>query len=129
VQSSQGLPLVCVPFDDLVASPAPTIGRVVTDLAALGVDLGGDVAAAAASVQGQLVHDEEPTAVVRRLTASTVEVLGTVPPSSENFRPPLWSEPRWVRPALFAYRAPWALRARHGHPLTPVRTGSAGDGR
>ena len=55
--------------------PTTTIGRVVADLAALGVDLGGDVSTAAASLQGQLVHDEEPTALVRRLTERTVEVL------------------------------------------------------
>jgi len=129
VGASGGLPLVCVDFADLVASPDRTIGRVVADLGNLGVDLRGDVAGAAASVQGQLVHDEEPTALVRRLTARTVQVLRTIPPSSEAFRPPVWSEPRWVRPALFAYRVPWAWRARHGHPLTPVRSTPAPEGR
>jgi len=130
VRSSEGLPLLCVHFADLVASPANTVQRVVGDLAALGVDLRGDVGMAAASVQGQLVHDGEPTALVRRLTEPTVEVLRSIPASSRSFRPPTWSEPPWVRPALFAYRAQWALRARHGHPLTPVRDGTpAQDGR
>jgi hypothetical protein len=123
-RSSEGLPLVCVRFDDLVASPTDTIGRMVGALASLGVDLGGDLSMAAASVQGQLVHDDEPTTLVRRLTESTVEVLASIPPTSESFRAPVWAEPRWVRPTLFAYRVPWALRARHGHPLTPARNGT-----
>jgi len=129
VRASRGLPVVCVHFAELVASPTDTIRRVVDDLGTLGVDLGGEVGPAAASVQEQLVHDEEPTALVRRLTASTVEALHSIPPFSASFDPPRWSEPRWVRPALFAYRAPWALRARHGHPLTPVRGAPVQDGR
>jgi len=129
VRASRGLPVVCVQFAELVASPTDTIRRVVEDLRTLGIDLAGEVGTAAASVQGQLVHDEEPTALVRRLTTSTVEVLRSIPSSSESFDPPLWPEPRWVRPALFAYRAPWALRARHGHPLTPERGAPVQDGR
>ncbi len=121
VRASSGLPVVCVRFADLVAAPADTVRRVVGDLAQLGVELGGDIATAAASVQAQLVHDPSSTGVVARLTATTVALLDTIPDSSEAFTPPTWSEPRWVRPTLFAYRAPWALRARHGHPLTPER--------
>jgi hypothetical protein len=122
VGASAGLGVVCVHFEALAADPSGTVERLVRDLGALGVDLGGDVEGAAASVQAELVHDDgAPSALVRQLTASTVTILGALPSRSASFRPPCWREPAWVRPALFAYRAQWALRARHGHPLLPNR--------
>lgn len=119
VAASTGLPAVCLGFEDIVASPAKSIETLVADLAALGVDLPGDPDAAAMSMQSQLVHSEQTSALVGRLTRSTADVVRSLPRCSAEFRPPSWREPRWVRPLLVAYRGPWVLRARTGHPLRP----------
>jgi hypothetical protein len=119
VAASAGLPVVCLHFEDLVASPTATIATLAEDLRALGVDLHGDPGAAAASMRDDLVHGEAASPIVRRLTSSTVDLVRALPPRSEEFRPPSWREPRWVRPLIVAYRGPWVLRARTGHPLRP----------
>ncbi len=119
VAASVGLPVVCLRFEDLVASPQTAVEALAADLRALGLDLAGDPGAAAASMQGALVHGDATPPLVRRLTSSTVETLATLPRRSMDFRPPSWREPRWVHPLLVAYRGPWALRARAGHPLRP----------
>ncbi|HUY22823.1 MAG TPA: sulfotransferase [Acidimicrobiales bacterium] len=119
VAASRGLPVVCLRFEDLVAAPAETVATLAGDLRALGVDLGGDPGVAARALEGQLVHGAAPTPTVRRLTASTLRVLQSLPRRSDDFQPPTWREPRWVRPVLLAYRGPWAVRARVGHPLRP----------
>jgi hypothetical protein len=119
VAASAGLPVICLRFEDLVASPAAAVEALAEDLEALGVHLPGDRQAAAASLHGALVHAQGPSRLVRRLTASTVEVVGALPRRSSEFRPPSWREPRWIHPLLVAYRGPWALRARAGHPLRP----------
>jgi hypothetical protein len=117
VQASAGLPVVCLRFEDLVASPVAAVEALAEDVRSLGVDLPGDPGAAAASMQGDLVHGPDASPLVRRLTARTVDVLQGLPRRSDEFRPPSWREPRWVRPLLVAYRGPWVLRARAGHPL------------
>ena len=117
VAGSAGSPVVCLQFEDLVASPVGAVKTLVEDLGALGLELPGDPDGAAASLQDDLVHDQAASALVRRLTSSTVEVLRSLPRRSDDFRPPSWREPRWVHPLLVAYRGPWALRARAGHPL------------
>jgi hypothetical protein len=117
VQASAGLPVVCLRFEDLVASPVAAVRALADDVSALGVDLPGDPESAAASMQGDLVHGPEASWLVRRLTSRTVDVLGALPRRSDEFRPPSWREPTWVRPVLVAYRGPWVLRARAGHPL------------
>jgi hypothetical protein len=119
VAASVGLPVVCLQFEDVVRSPRASVEALAADLRALGVDLGGDPEAAAASMQGDLVHDDTTPPLVRRLTSSTVETLRALPRRSVEFCPPSWREPRWVHPLLVAYRGPWALRARAGHPLRP----------
>lgn len=119
VTGAGGLPVVCLQFEDLVASPVNTVEALVDDLGALGLTLPGDPAAAAASMQGALVHGDATSPLVRRLTSSTVELLRDLPRRSQKFEPPTWREPRWVHPLLLAYRGPWALRARAGHPLRP----------
>jgi hypothetical protein len=122
VTASAGLPVVCLQFEDLVASPAGAVKALVEDLGALGLELPGDPDHAAASVQDGLAHGEVAPSVASRLTSSTLRVVRSLPPRSEEFRPPSWREPRWVHPLLVAYRGQWALRARTGHPL---RAGSA----
>ncbi len=122
VASASGLPVVCLHFEDLVAAPTAAVTALAEDLAALGLELGGDPAAAAASMQGQLVHTGPTSPLVRHLTSSIVEVVRSLPRRSDVFAPPRWREPFWVRPLLVAYRGPWALRARAGYPL---RVGSA----
>jgi hypothetical protein len=117
VAAAAGLPVVCVQFEDLVSSPAGAVRALVEDLGALGLGLAGDPEVAAASLHDGLVHGEAPSALVDRLTASTQKVVRSLPRRSEDFRPPSWREPRWVRPLLVAYRGPWAVRARAGHPL------------
>ncbi|HVA03632.1 MAG TPA: sulfotransferase [Acidimicrobiales bacterium] len=119
VAAAAGLPVVCLRFEDLVESPTAAVQRLVDDLRALGVDLQGDPHEAAASMRDDLVHASDASALVRRLTTSTLDILSGLPRRSEEFRPPSWREPRWVRPWLFAYRGPWVLRARAGHPLHP----------
>jgi hypothetical protein len=117
VAASAGLRVICLQFEDLVASPTDTVVDLARDLRELGIDLTGDPGAAAASMQGALVHGEGPSPLVRRLTASTVELLRSLPRRSDVFRPPTWREPAWVHPLIVGYRGPWALRARAGHPL------------
>ena len=117
VAASAGLPVVCLQFEDLVASPAGAAKRLAEDLEALGVALPGDPGFAAASVQHDLVHGEPSSSLVQRLTSSTVDIVRSLPRRSEQFRPPSWREPRWVHPLVVAYRGSWALRARAGHPL------------
>ncbi|HEY5023384.1 MAG TPA: sulfotransferase, partial [Acidimicrobiales bacterium] len=73
VAGSRGLPVVCLQFEDVVASPLAAVEALVSDLGALGVELDGDPVNAAASMQDDLVHGDEPPPLVRRLTSSTVE--------------------------------------------------------
>jgi hypothetical protein len=117
VDGAAGSPVVCLQFEDLVASPLGAVKALVEDLGALGLELPGDPDGAAASLQDDLVHGEAASSLVRRLTSSTLQVVRSLPRRSEDFRPPSWREPRWVHPLLVAYRGPWALRARAGHPL------------
>lgn len=119
VAASAGLPVVCLRFEDLVASPTRTVKTLADDLRTLGLDLPGDPATAAGSMQGDLLHGQPTSPLVRRCTSATVDIVRALPRCSEEFRPPSWREPPWVRPVLFAYRGPWALRARAGHPLRP----------
>jgi hypothetical protein len=117
VAGAAGSPVVCLRFEDLVASPVGSVKALVEDLGALGLELPGDPDGAAASLQDDLVHDQAASPLVRRLTSATVEAVRSLPRRSDDFRPPSWREPRWVHPLLVAYRGPWALRARAGHPL------------
>jgi hypothetical protein len=117
VAGAAGMPAVCVQFEDLVSSPGAGVERLASDLRALGIDLPGDPGTAAATVHDDLVHGRPASALVRRLTASTLHIVRGLPSRSDDFRPPSWPEPRWVRPFLVAYRGPWVLRARAGHPL------------
>jgi len=126
VAGAAGLPVVCMRFEDLAADPDAAVAALVADLGALGVVLRGDPGAAAASVRPDLLHGPPASARVRRLTASTAAILGSLPRRSPRFDPPSWREPGWVRPLLYAYRATWVARARTGHPLP---TGATGAGR
>jgi hypothetical protein len=122
VQGASGLPVVCLRFEDLVASPQDAVLALAEDLRALGLDLECDPGVAAASMRDELVHTEPTSPLVRRLTSSVVDQLRSLPRRSDAFAPPIWREPSWVRPLLVAYRGPWVVRARTGHPL---RTGAA----
>jgi hypothetical protein len=122
LDGAAGLPVVCLRFEDLVASPGAAVAALAQDLRGLGVDLAGDPEVAATSMQDQLVHRGPASPLVRRLTASVVDQLRALPRRSDAFAPPSWREPAWVRPLLVAYRGPWVVRARTGHPL---RTGAA----
>jgi len=117
VAGAAGLGVVCLRFEDLVASPDAAVAALAGDLHALGVHLDGDPAAAVASVRDTLVHGAPASASLGALSARTAALLDALPRRSTYFRPPTWREPRWVRPALTAYRGQWALRARAGHPL------------
>jgi hypothetical protein len=117
--AAAGLPVICVRFEDLVGAPLDVTKTLAAELRQLGVALGGDEAQAAASLDEQLVHDVRSNRLVRRLTSAAVERLQALPRTSRSFVPPSWREPPWVRPVLVAYRGPWAIRARAGHPLRP----------
>ena len=119
--AARGMPVACLHFEQLMASPRPVIATLVDDLRDLGVALSTDIDVAASSLSAELVHDAPAPAVVRRTTASMVAALDRLPRTSHSFQPPPGREPAWVAPLLFAYRGPWALRSRLGHPL---RTGA-----
>ena len=127
VQGAAGMPVACVRFEDLVRRPERTIATLADDLRALGVDLPGDPGDAAATLRADLVHGSGAPPVLRRLTARTAAVLDALPRVSPVFDPPAWREPAWVRPLLVAYRGPWVVRARTGHPLRPM-AGAPGAG-
>lgn len=116
--SAAALPVVCRSFEDLLREPVAFTSKLAYDLGVLGVDLRGDVDQAAASVGENTLRADRPPRQ-GTTTARPVERLALIPPVSDRFSPPLWPEPRWVRPALTAYRVPWAVRARAGHPLRP----------
>jgi hypothetical protein len=116
LQGAAGLGVVCVRFEDVVGDPATSVDLLADRLATLGVPLPGDRAAAAASIAGDPPATRRAP-VVRRLTSEVDGVVGNLPAVATRFVPPRWREPSWVRPFLFAYRATWAARARHGHPL------------
>lgn len=119
VRAAAGLPVVCLHFEDLVGSPLQVTAKLAEDLRSLGVDLSGDVTEAATSVHDTPANLRRPGPTVLRLTSSTAALLASLPALSTVFSPPSWREPRWVRPALTAYRAHWVLRARTGLPLHP----------
>ena len=58
-------------------------------------------------------------ALVARRTARAAAAMAALPAVSAAFDPPQLQEPAWVHPLLFAYRGPWVVRARLGHPLGP----------
>ena len=122
VRGATGMPVVCLRFEDLLRAPEDTIATLATGLGTLGVDLPGDPGAAAAALRAELVHDAEAPPVLRRLTARTAAVLDALPRVSAAFDPPPWREPAWVHPLLVAYRGPWVVRARTGHPLRTMTT-------
>ncbi|HMK64077.1 MAG TPA: hypothetical protein VK386_10690, partial [Acidimicrobiales bacterium] len=123
LEGARGLPTVCLDFSDMQRSPEPTTTFLQQALGSLGVGLDGDVVAAAGSIHapGRPDHGQRGRidALVRRVTARAAGLLAELPPVSTAFSPPALAEPSWVRPLLFAYRGPWALRARLGHPLGP----------
>jgi hypothetical protein len=121
LEAARGLPVSCVHFEDLVASPRAVISRVVDDLRGFGVALASDVDAAAASLRHELVHDDATPNWMRRATSATQAAVRALPSSSQAFAPPAGHEPAWVGPLLYAYRGPWVVRSRFGHPL---RTGA-----
>jgi len=126
VRGAAGMGVVCLRFEDLVREPERTIATLAHDLAALGVELPGDPGAAAHTLRADLVHDAAPPTVLRRLTARTAATLDALPRVSAVFDPPAWREPAWVRPLLVAYRGPWVVRARTGHPLRRMQAAPGG---
>ena len=113
---ADGLRVVCVRFEDVLADPATSVDLLADGLATLGVALTGDRAAAAASI-GADPGAAVSAPVVRHLTSGVDGVVRGLPAVSSRFVAPRWREPSWVRPFLFGYRATWAARARRGHPL------------
>ena len=125
LESARGLPTLCVSFDRFLDDPVTATAALAEGLGALGLQLPGDPAAAASSLRGADRLGATPAApdrvarVVNRLTARAQAVVAGLPARSGAFAPPRLAEPPWVRPLLFSYRGPWAVRARLGHPLGP----------
>jgi hypothetical protein len=119
LRGARGLPVLCTKFEDLVSSPASFTQRLAQDLGSMGVHLEGDREEAARSIDA--AHDGERASdrLVDTLTSSVAGTLRSLPANSAEFVPPSWSEPRWVRPLLTAYRVQWVVRSRTGHPLRP----------
>ncbi|HLI72822.1 MAG TPA: sulfotransferase [Acidimicrobiales bacterium] len=119
LEAARGMPTVCVHFEDLVARPDVVTEALAADLRALGVALPGTPQNAVTSLRRDLVHDAPPGALLRATTSSLVAALRRLPPSTASFDPPPGREPPWVAPLLGAYRGPWVVRSRLGHPLRP----------
>ena len=125
VAGAAGLPFASVHFEDLVAHPGPTIDRLVTDLGRLGVELGGDVAAATASLENEFVHHEHNLPVVERLTSKTVERLRYLPPTTPSFEPPsvaragLGAAVHGVLPRAMGHPSPCRAPSAPGIPVSP----------
>lgn len=124
LEAAQGLPTVCVAFEHLLADPAAATAELADALSLLGIELPGDHAVAAASLRsegarGAGADRDGVDRLVIRLTARATAAIAGLPLCSPRFDPPHVVQPRWVRPLLFGYRGPWALRSRLGHPLGP----------
>lgn len=120
LRGAAGLPVLCVHFEDFLDDPAGATSSLQAGLVSLGLVLAGDVEAAAASLHGAAPGPEAAGPLdhlVGRATARGSSLAASLPGASAVFAPPPFGVPRWVRPAQFAYRAQWALRARAGHPL------------
>ena len=120
LRGAAGLPTVCVHFEEFLADPLAATTALAARLAEVGLGLTGSVEEAAASLHAGGSPTDGPAGVdrlVERVTARGAAVAASLPGTSASFAPPAFRVPGWVRPAHFAYRAQWALRARAGHPL------------
>ena len=120
LEGSAGLPVVGAHFEEFLDDPLGATTSLAAQLATLGLALPGDVEAAAASLHGAGGGAEDARGVDRlvgRVTARGSSVSASLSGPVTAFAPPSFRVPGWVRPALFAYRGQWALRARAGHPL------------
>jgi hypothetical protein len=100
VAAMSGLPVVTVDFDAMLEDPLHQVKLLAEGLSSVGVQLNGEIAAAAASVHrpagaGRPARHDRG----QRLTAA----LKSGPHVSQNFRPPaLPGQQWWVRPTLRA---------------------------
>ena len=120
LRGATGLPTVCVHFEEFLADPLAATATLAARLAEVGMGLSGSVEEAAASLHAGRAPTTEVAGVdrlVERVTAKGAAVAASLPGTSVAFLPPAFGVPAWVRPAHFAYRAQWALRARAGRPL------------
>jgi hypothetical protein len=110
VAASSGLPMVKVDFDAMLEDPLAQVELLAEGLSSLGVELNGEVGAAAASVHGAS-NPGRPAISGRgdRLASA----LKSEPRVSQAFRPPsLPRQPWWVRPTLRAGSLWLKLRER-----------------
>lgn len=98
---ARGLPVVVVRYEQLMASPAVGIAKLVTDFGKLGMRLDGDQIAARRSLKPQLQHNRGQRL---RLTAPQTQLLAIteqLPAVSSTFVPPdLPPETWWMQAAL-----------------------------
>lgn len=100
IDASSGLPLVKVDFDAMLHDPRAEVELLAEGLSALGVELNGEVEAAAASVHAP-TSPERPAEAGRGQRLATA--LKSEPRVSEAFYPPLLPrQPWWLRSALRA---------------------------
>ncbi|MDA8319467.1 MAG: sulfotransferase [Actinomycetota bacterium] len=94
LRAAAGLPVAVVRFQDLLASPEAAAGRIMTQLAELGVTMTGDASAAARAVSQELPASRRPglsLAGDRDATAaqcSLLAVIDALPASARRFAPP-----------------------------------------
>lgn len=110
VAAVSGLPVVVVDFDSMTEDPPRHVKLLAEGLSAVGVELGGDIESATASLQ-------RPTGSKRQAGRGLGRALDTairsVPTVSQAFQPPsLPRQPVWVRPTLEAGRAWLKFRER-----------------
>ncbi len=112
LQAAAGLPLVVVRFRELTADPVAAVTTLRGQLAALGAEVTGDVAAAAGAVRPgrtasrrpelALAADPDATGAQRALLAA----IGALPPAADRFVPPeLGAESATTTELLTALRA------------------------
>jgi len=124
LEAARGLPTLCLSFDQFLDDPVTATAKLADGLGSLGMMLPGDPVAAAASLRDAASRSAAAPAdrvnrLVARLTARAQTVVAGLPERSAAFAAPPLTEPPWVRPLLFGYRGPWAVRSRLGHPLGP----------
>ncbi len=93
-----GLPVVTVDFDSMMKDPLHQVRLLAGGLAALGVEVNGEVDTAATSLHPERASDHPNEPSLGQRLATALRGGSTV---TESFRPPsLPPQPSWVRPML-----------------------------
>lgn len=104
LSAAEGLPLVVMRYEDVVADPANGVAQLVDRFAAIGLRLAGDETAARESVQAGGGQRETPDIRLSRSQQELETLIAGLPSVTESFRiPALPRESRWLQ---FRFRLP-----------------------